>query len=607
MESLSIRTNHFLNIKTLWLSMLLSMTTTFAYATLSIAQNNTSKCPGISYSYTVTNSVTTTCIYEWTVTNGVISGGTQNGSTSTFSGGENVTITWFDVKSGGTISVTARTCSDASGNTTASFSAALLSLNGLDPGSVTGSPGADAVQINTTPNFVYTVPQIQYPTRGSLDPNPYNITTYEWQIPSGWSVISGGTSNTITVKADNCTGGNIRVRGKSSCTNGNFNSNWSAPFSVIRTLATPVAITGPSGVDCTDTTIKNYSISPVQGASGYVWTLPAGWTGSSTSTSIAVTPSGNNGGTLSVKATGCSIQSEARTLSITLNPLNPIISGDGPVCFSLAKTFVVNNVPSTGSVTTWTVTPSNLVNTASGSGTSASFKAISAYDFGAATVTFNVVNAACNLSKSVPKTIWVGFPSAPGPITGNTSPSVGGIYLYSAASAPQGAAYYNWTLPYGGNPAWSQSGGNINGIINTLTPNLIAGSSSGWVQAYGVNLCGSGPVSKIRVFPTGGGGGGGQQQRIAVFPNPTSTSLNIETTTSELSISETNDDKNAETRKKEDRFSAKLLNQFNVELRKGESKNGKLTFDIENLQDGLYYLHVQNGNELITKQIIIKK
>lgn len=54
------------------------------------------QCPGVTITYQANNSVTNSCIFDWTVTNGSIQGGFQNGNISTFSGGNLVTITWFD-------------------------------------------------------------------------------------------------------------------------------------------------------------------------------------------------------------------------------------------------------------------------------------------------------------------------------------------------------------------------------------------------------------------------------------------------------------------------------------------------------------------------------
>ncbi|MFM7857681.1 MAG: hypothetical protein ACKO96_38605, partial [Flammeovirgaceae bacterium] len=76
----------------------------------------------------------------------------------------------------------------------------------------------------------------------------------------------------------------------------------------------------------------------------------------------------------------------------------------------------------------------------------------------------------------------MGIPSSPGTISGETLPSIGGIFTYLSASPSQGATSYSWTLPFGGNPVWAQNGGSRNGVINTLTASLIVGSSSGWLQ-----------------------------------------------------------------------------------------------------------------------------
>ncbi|MFM7853414.1 MAG: T9SS type A sorting domain-containing protein, partial [Flammeovirgaceae bacterium] len=90
-----------------------------------------------------------------------------------------------------------------------------------------------------------------------------------------------------------------------------------------------------------------------------------------------------------------------------------------------------------------------------------------------------------------------------------------------------------------------------------------------------------------------------------VFPNPTSTDLVIESTKSDLTISG-----NSTTESlilSSEVFSAKLIDQFNLELKKGTSENGKIVFDVRNIQKGIYYLHIIRGQELIIRQIVIEK
>src|ERR1051326_1909044 len=82
------------------------------------------------------------------------------------------------------------------------------------------------------------------------------------------------------------------------------------------TPSTPSSITGPATV-CSGST-NTYSISPVPGATSYTWTLPGGWSGTSTTTSISAT-AGSAGGTISVTANNACGSSSAQTLSVTVN------------------------------------------------------------------------------------------------------------------------------------------------------------------------------------------------------------------------------------------------------------------------------------------------
>jgi len=495
------------------------------YSQLRIAQLDNARCPGVAVSYTVNNPVNAACVYDWVVTNGTIQGGSQSGSTSTLNNfSTTVTITWSSLSTAGSINVSAKSCSPATGNSSATLPAAILSLAGVDPSTIEGSPGATAIQINSTPNLVYTVPQIQYPNRGSLDPNPYNITIYEWEIPSGWSVVSGGTSNTITVRADNCSAGNIRVRGKASCANGNFFSNWSSPLAVTRTLGNPAAITGPASVNCTDVSTKTYSITAVPGATSYTWTFPSGWTGTSTTTSITLTPNGLNAGTVTVRANGCSIQTAVSSLPIAINLTNlnnPLaISGPSLVCNSPTSTFTLNNtLPN--STATWSVNaPSYFVGSGSGSGFSATLQSTTTIA-AQATITFNV-STPCGSPPPVPFSFWAGKPGIP-----TTNPSgvpaiqtnVNGITTVYLVSAPGStSSSVNWTV----------SNSTALSIFQQGTSNIVIEAlKTGYYFLYArtSNTCG---LSSFQSIPFNVASGGGGPLRMAVFPNPSVDEVTIE-------------------------------------------------------------------------------
>ncbi|HLP50632.1 MAG TPA: T9SS type A sorting domain-containing protein [Chitinophagales bacterium] len=83
-------------------------------------------------------------------------------------------------------------------------------------------------------------------------------------------------------------------------------------------LVAPASITGLDTA-CLSLSGAVYTAAPVAGATSYTWTLPSGWTGSSTTNTIAVT-SNTTSGTISVRAnTPCGI-STAATKLVTLTP-----------------------------------------------------------------------------------------------------------------------------------------------------------------------------------------------------------------------------------------------------------------------------------------------
>jgi lysyl endopeptidase len=157
-----------------------------------------------------------------------------------------------------------------------------------------------------------------------------------------------------------------------------------------------------------------------------------------------------------------------------------------------------------------------------------------------------------------------------------------------------GATSYTWYLPTGFSFISGQ---------NTSTPGILTSTTAGTYTLYCTanNSCGSSYTHSLVITISGGG----QQQMIAVYPNPTSTDLTIESTQSDLTI--TNNSTTESSFLSNETFSAKLIDQFNSELRNGISINGKIVFDVRNIQKGIYYLHVMRGQDLIIRQILIEK
>ena len=107
---------------------------------------------------------------------------------------------------------------------------------------------------------------------------------------------------------------------------------------------TPGAISGNT-IICSGST-NTYSITEVSGATSYTWTLPSGWTGSSTTNSIITTASSADG-TISVTANNSCGSSAAQILAVTVTPvlvptIGIVAAPAGAICAGTNVTFTAN-------------------------------------------------------------------------------------------------------------------------------------------------------------------------------------------------------------------------------------------------------------------------
>lgn len=113
------------------------------------------------------------------------------------------------------------------------------------------------------------------------------------------------------------------------------------------TPAQPGVITGPVNV-CKGQSYT-YSISPLANVTGYTWTLPGGWAGSSNSNTITVVPGGGSGHIQVSGNTSCAVGT-AQSLPVTIDvvaQLSP--SGNVEICANDSIALVAN----TGSNFNW--------------------------------------------------------------------------------------------------------------------------------------------------------------------------------------------------------------------------------------------------------------
>jgi len=104
-----------------------------------------------------------------------------------------------------------------------------------------------------------------------------------------------------------------------------YKSNQVFTEATCTTPAQPGSISG-GATQCSGSAVT-YSVATVSGATSYTWTLPSGWTGSSTSNSINVT-SGSTSGNVTVTANNACGSSTAQTLAVTANT-TPAQPGSG--------------------------------------------------------------------------------------------------------------------------------------------------------------------------------------------------------------------------------------------------------------------------------------
>lgn len=178
----------------------------------------------------------------------------------------------------------------------------------------------------------------------SSSSNTYSVsdvtdaTRYIWTLPSGWT----GTSSTTSIDAtSNSTSGSITVASANLC---GASPALSKTVMVNTVPGTPGSISG--GASLCAGVAGAYTVSTVTGATGYLWTLPNGWSGSSTTNSINVTP-GTAGGDITVKATNtCGTSAvSAKNVSVILIPTTPgTISGPNNIVVNSSNIYSVTSV-----------------------------------------------------------------------------------------------------------------------------------------------------------------------------------------------------------------------------------------------------------------------
>ena len=242
-----------------------------------------------------------------------VNGSTAASSAVSVSAGNGATLAGSGTI-GGTVSLSGTVSPGGTASTTANLTTGAFTLNGsssyrIEMNNATGASGNANGWDRITSTGVLTCSAspitLNLVSLSVANFNPAN--NYTWPIASGSSVSGFNISNfTINTAFFAAFTGTFAV----TLSGGNtINLVYTAP-----TLAPgqPSAISGLTAL-CNGAT-QTYSVTNDPNATSYVWTLPSGWSGTSTTNSINVTVA-NPGGTISIVArnsSGDSLRSEER-------------------------------------------------------------------------------------------------------------------------------------------------------------------------------------------------------------------------------------------------------------------------------------------------------
>ncbi len=423
---------------------------------------STSVCQGqTGVSYSV-DAITNATGYTWTLPSGAyITSG---------SGTNSIEVTYSSNASSGNVAVYG-TNSVGPGASSSTY----VTVNAL-PGAA-GAIGGNASVCTGGTGYYYISPIA-------------GATQYNWSVPTGATITSGsGTTSIYVSYPAGSSSGNVSVSGNNGCGNGP-SSTFPVTVNVVPGDEGPIS--GSTSV-CIGQTV-NYSVAPVPGATGYLWTVPPGATivsGNNTNSVNVSFPAGSMSSAIAVLGTsdcgtgsGSGLYVNVYSVPGTLGA----ITGNTTVCPGGSTTYHVSSNSNINEYV-WSV-PSGATITA-GSGTSLIYVSFSSGVVSGNVSVYGRNGCGDGPSTSLPITVGT-VPGAAGAISGSTSVCQGqsGVVYYVPPIA--NATGYYWSLPSG---ATITSGSNT----NSITVSYSAGASSGSVIVIGTSACGNGAGALISV------------------------------------------------------------------------------------------------------------
>ncbi|MDP5027152.1 MAG: LamG domain-containing protein, partial [Flavobacterium sp.] len=324
-------------------------------------------------------------------------------------------------------------------------------------------------------------------------------TSYVWDLPPGMTIISSTGPSVLVSVSSTFIGGNITVKAINGC------SETLPVVLPITKQVLPLTISG-STVVCisTGSVTESYSVSPVEGATSYVWTVPGGSliTSGINTNSIEITYNTSfSRGAIRVSAIGSDGVISTGSLSVAGIELPGVITGSTQIC--TAGSYEYSIVAVEGATSYEWALPMGMTLQGDGSGTT-----ISVVTNGSVSGTLSV-RALSPCGSSQLQTLSISGVSRPGYIYGEriicgaTSNSVdtngninttsqNGVYTYSIIPVT-GADSYTWSLPTG---VILESGQGTRVIQVTFDSSFESGSIA--VVANSLS-CGSSPSRSVFV------------------------------------------------------------------------------------------------------------
>jgi hypothetical protein len=298
--------------------------------------------------------------------------------------------------------------------------------------------------------------------------------------------------------------------------------------------ATPSSISGPSGV-CKGQSNVEFCVTADPTVTNYVWTLPAGATGSSTGNCINVSFNTKyTGGMICVYAVNSCGSSGTVCISAPVltskSPKPSAITGPSPVCTGTVNTYCVSSIPSAAGYN-WTIGGnggSNPLTIVSGQGTPCVVVNVPAGYNGKQQLKVRAHNCK-GMSDERKLNIKVNpLPSMPSSISGPSSVCMSQLGFYAVNNV--NGVTYSWSVT--GN-VWIAGGQGTNNLaLDFITSN----ANSAVLSVTAENQCGTSPArTKTIAINTGcrmadrdPSTSVNEKIEYSIYPNPARTEVNID-------------------------------------------------------------------------------